>query len=84
MDKHFFSVKEVNKEETYKHLSNMQRERIEFDRERVKEKLSIERENIDMENQEKLTKLKLQNAMTMHRLEREKERVEACKGHVRL
>ena len=42
MDGLFFA-KEVKKEERYKLLIDVQRERMKFDRERVKEKLKMEK-----------------------------------------
>lgn len=46
MDVHFFTKGE--KGERYKLLLDAKREMMLFDRERVKEKLSIEREKIDL------------------------------------
>lgn len=62
------------KEEKYKHFLDVQRERMLFNWDRVKEKLSIEGEKIDLEKQEKYARWELEKAVTMQGIEQERER----------
>lgn len=62
-------------EERHKLFLDVQRERMEFDRERALESMAIERERMDMEKQERLLKMDLEKTKIFETIEIEKERV---------
>ena len=66
-----FCAKEVKKEKRYKMFIDLQREKMEF----VRERLILEKNIAELERQEKVAKWELEQTVTMHGLELEKERL---------
>ena len=58
----------MKKEERHKFFIDVQGEMMEFDGERVKEKLNIERKNIDLKKQETYAKWELEKEATLQGL----------------
>ena len=66
-----FSTKEVKKEERYKMFIDVQRKKMEFDRQRF----NMESEKIELEKQEKYAKWELERAATLQRTELKGEKM---------
>jgi hypothetical protein len=74
-----FSARESKKEERYKLLMETQKERMEWDKTRVENKLAIEREKIELEKREAVIKWELEKAKTFADMDFEKEKLQLAR-----